>query len=68
MRQVSRCISCGNLVGQYKSYKAHMREMIKVFLTGEMKEVEYLGRVCKNCLGVAGYIIKKKKEKEEHGQ
>jgi hypothetical protein len=60
MKQVTKCVSCDTIVGIYKSYKVHIKDRIKTLLTGEIKEVEYEGRVCPECAAKAGYKVGRK--------
>ena len=63
MRRMTRCMGCGKLVGVYKSYKAHVKDRRKSLLTGGMKEVEYTGRICKDCAIKGGYKNRKSGKK-----
>jgi len=65
MKQIIRCSFCQNFVAFYQSYKVHVRDFSVAPLTGERKEVEYEGRICKDCSIKAGYRARSKKKKEE---
>jgi hypothetical protein len=64
MKKITKCLGCPKVIGIYKSYKAHLTEFVKSPLTGEVKEVEYTGRICPTCATNAGYKIGKKKKEE----
>ena len=64
MKRLIQCLSCNNIIGYYKSYKARLQERTKVFLTGEVKEQDLEGRICKDCNVKARYSAGRKKDKK----
>lgn len=63
MKQVVLCVGgCNKVVRLYGSYKVHIKERVKVLLTGEVREVEYEGRICRACAEEAGYKVHQKAE------
>jgi len=61
MKQITRCVGCGKMVGVYKSYKVKVKERIVGALTGQATEVEYEGKICKECSANAGYKVRGEK-------
>lgn len=58
MKQVMRCLGCEKVKRVHRSFKVKIVERTKSILTGEIKEVEMVGRVCRDCAAKAGYKVK----------
>ena len=61
MKVVVRCLGCDMPVRLYGSFKVKMNERVKVMFTGEIKEHELKGNLCRDCATRAGYKVKEKK-------
>jgi hypothetical protein len=58
MKKVVKCLGCDKPVRFYGSFKVRMTERIKLILTGEIKEQEIVGHLCRKCAFEAGYKVK----------
>ena len=61
MKQVMRCLGCDKVKRYHRSFKVKIRERTKSILTGEIKEVDMIGQVCRDCARAAGYKVKDEK-------
>lgn len=59
MKQAIRCLACDQIRRRNKSYKVNVVEKTKVYFTGEIKEQEIQGRICRDCAESAGYKVRK---------
>lgn len=59
MKQVIRCLGCGDLVRYYGSYKVNLQETIRSTFTGAITEHEIEGQICRDCARKAGYKVKR---------
>ena len=62
MKRIIRCLNCGNVAKFYGSYIATLTERTTSILTGEIKEQELKGKICRSCYQE---IYKSKHEKEK---
>ena len=60
MKRVVQCLGCGKITRLYGSLSVRLVERQKSPLTGEIKEVEVKGKICRDCARLAGYKIKDK--------
>lgn len=51
-------MGCKLVIRHYGSYAVKLADHVESPLTGEVKEVELVGRICKSCARRAGYKIK----------
>lgn len=58
MKVAIRCLNCSQVIRFYGSYSVRLKERTTNVLTGEIKEQDIVGKVCKNCARLAGYKIK----------
>lgn len=58
MKQVVKCLGCDKIVRLYGSFKVRLKDRVKLMLTGEIKEFEVEGKICRKCAFEAGYKVK----------
>ena len=59
MKQIVRCVGGDHFVGYYKSFKVKAIDRVTNPHTGEIKDVSYEGRLCRDCAQKAGYKVKR---------
>lgn len=57
MKRVVQCLGCNKIVRLYGSLAVRLEERQKNPLTGEVKEVEVRGKICRACARDAGYKV-----------
>lgn len=63
MKRAIICLGCGKIKRKNESYKVRVERVDKMMLTGEVKRVEYEGRMCRECSRQAGYKVRADKKK-----
>ena len=58
MKVAVQCLGCGKLIRYYGSFSVRLKERTKVLLTGEVKEQDVVGKICRECAIKAGYKVK----------
>jgi hypothetical protein len=59
-KKIIRCLACNEVTKFYGSYVAEIKERTVATLTGEIKEQEVRGKICRQCAVNAGYEVKAK--------
>lgn len=60
MKRAIRCSGgCQKLVRLYGSFQAKIQDVLVNPITGERKDIEYTGYLCRGCAELAGYKVKK---------
>ena len=62
MKVAIRCLACSKVFRLNKSYLVRIHEKTIASLTGEIKQEEVIGRVCRDCAESAGYKVRKAEE------
>ena len=63
MKRVTRCLGCNKIKRLNLSYSVKLVDRITAGFTGEVKNVEIVGKICKECAEEAGYVTNRKKSK-----
>lgn len=60
MKVAIRCLNCSKVTRLNKAYSVRLKERTTVILTGEVKEFELIGKMCRDCAELAGYKVRRK--------
>ncbi len=58
MKIATRCLNCKNVVKMHGTFSVKLVERLSNPLTGDVKESEIKGKLCRICAGAAGYKVK----------
>lgn len=58
MKIATRCLGCEKVVKFHGSFSIKLTERMKNPLTGDIRETEVKGKLCRKCAAEAGYKVK----------
>jgi RNase P subunit RPR2 len=68
MKRVVRCLGCGKVARFYGSFNVVLKERTPLLLTGEIKEADLKGQLCRGCATLAGYKVKERGGEKSDGK
>lgn len=58
MKVATRCVNCKAVIKLNGSFTVRLTERLSNPLTGDVKEVVVVGKLCRPCAALAGYKVK----------